>query len=99
MPYGCDEQSFGRVLVAEVPGLEWPLSVTELPETPIIIDLIEFCARAVGEPIQGAYHQYYRHYHLSWDREAGLEHFVTDVNTLFRRNALAFELTSSGEPV
>jgi hypothetical protein len=34
---------------------------------------------------------------LSWDREAGLQRFVADVNVLFRRNALAFELTPAGE--
>jgi hypothetical protein len=42
-------------LAAEVPWIEWPLSATETPETPVILDLLEFCARAVGEPIQGVY--------------------------------------------
>src|SRR5450631_2862004 len=55
-PCGCDEQAFRRVLAAEVPWIEWPLSATETPETPVILDLLEFCARAVGEPIQGVYH-------------------------------------------
>lgn len=96
-PCGCDEQSFRRVLAAEVPWIEWPLSATEVPETPVILDLLEFCAKAVGEPVQGAYHSYFRHYHLSWDRESGLERFLADVNMLFRRNALAFELTPAGE--
>jgi len=49
-PCGCDEQAFRRVLAAEVPWIEWPLSATETPETPVILDLLEFCARAVGEP-------------------------------------------------
>ena len=35
--------------------------------------------------------------HLSWDREAGLGRFVADANMLFRRNALAFEITPAGE--
>jgi hypothetical protein len=51
----------------------------------------------VGEPIQGVYHSFFRHHHLSWDREAGLGRFVADVNMLFRRNALAFEITLAGE--
>ncbi len=96
-PCGCDEQAFRRVLAAEVPWIEWPLSSTEAPDTPVILDLLEFCARAIGEPIQGAYHSFFRHHHLSWDREAGLGRFVADVNMLFRRNALAFELTPAGE--
>jgi hypothetical protein len=96
-PCGCDEQSFRRVLMAEVPGIEWPLSATEVPETPVILDLLEFCGRAVGEPIKGRYHSYFGHHHLSWDRDSGLQRFLADVNMLFRRNALAFELTSAGE--
>lgn len=96
-PCGCDEQAFRRVLAAEVPWIEWPLSATETPETPVILDLLEFCARAVGEPIQGVYHSFFQHHHLSWDREAGLGRFVADVNMLFRRNALAFEITPAGE--
>ena len=96
-PCGCDEQAFGRVLGAEVPWIEWPLSPSEVPDTPVILDLLEFCAGAVGEPTQGAYHSFYRHYHLSWDRDAGLARFVADVNLLFRRNAVAFELTATGQ--
>ncbi len=96
-PCGCDEQAFRQVLGAEVPWIEWPLSPNEVPDTPVILDLLEFCASAVGEPIQGAYHSYYRHHHLSWDRDAGLARFVADVNLLFRRNAVAYELTGTGQ--
>ncbi len=96
-PCGCDEQSFARVLAAEVPWIEWPLSVSDAPATPVILDLLEFCARAVGEPIQGSYHPFFQHHHLSWDRDTGLQRFVADVNMLFRRNALAFELAVAGE--
>jgi hypothetical protein len=96
-PCGCDEQAFRRVLMAEVPWIEWPLAPTEAPDTPVILDLLEFCARAVGEPIQGTYHSFFGHHHLSWDREAGLGRFVADVNTLFRRNAVSFELKLTGE--
>jgi hypothetical protein len=96
-PCGCDVQAFRQVLVAEVPGIEWPLSPNVVPDTPVILDLLEFCASAVGEPIQDAYHSYYRHHHLSWDRNAGLSRFLADVNLLFRRNAVAYELTATGE--
>ncbi|MET4177568.1 hypothetical protein ABIB99_008693 [Bradyrhizobium sp. LA6.1] len=95
-PCGCDEQAFSRVMAAEVPWIDWPLSATEVLETPVVLDLLEFCAKSVGEPIQGGYHSFFRHHHLSWDRDAGLAHFVDDVSILFRRNALGFELTSEG---
>ncbi|GEO41175.1 hypothetical protein SAE02_53230 [Skermanella aerolata] len=96
-PCGCDEQSFRRVLAAEVPWVEWPLSPSEVPATPVILDLLKFCAGAVGQPVQESFHEFFRHHHLSWDRAAGLERFVADVNMLFRRNALAFELTPEGQ--
>lgn len=96
-PYGCDAQAFSRVLGAEVPWIVWPLSANEVPDTPIVLDLLEFCASAVGEPIKGSYHSYFGHHHLSWNRGAGLTRFVADVNLLFRRNAVAYELTSIGQ--
>ncbi|QPM90615.1 hypothetical protein PSAL_018540 [Pseudooceanicola algae] len=85
------------MLGAEVPWIEWPLSAGEVPDTPVILDLLEFCAKAVGEPIQGAYHSFHRHHHLSWNRDAGLARFVGDVNLLLRRNAVAYELTAAGQ--
>jgi len=95
-PCGCDEQAFFAVLAAEVPNLKSPYISSELPSTPVILDLLEFCAKAVGEPVQGEYHSYYRHHHLRWDREAGLRRFVADINLLFQRNALAFEFSPTG---
>ena len=96
-PCGCDSHSFGRILEAEIPSIEWPISYSEHPDTPVILDLLEFCASAVGEPIEGSYHQFFGHYHLSWDRESGLAKFVEDVNLLFSRNGIAYELTAEGE--
>ena len=94
---GCDSQSFGRVLGAEIPFVEWPISHSEPPDTPVILDLLEFCASAVGEPIEESFHSFFRHNHLSWDRESGLVKFVEDVNLLFARNGIAYELTAEGE--
>lgn len=96
-PCGCDLQTFQKMLVAEVPWVEWPLSPHTPPDTPVILDLLDFCAAAVGHPIQGDFHGYMRHYHMSWDRPLGLQRFVEDVNLMFARNALAFELTTVGE--
>lgn len=93
---GCDQQAFGQFLQAEVPWIEWPLQRNELPETPVVLDLLEFCAKAVGEPILGSYHSYYGHHHLTWDRAAGLASFVADVNLLFQRNGIAFKLDDDG---
>jgi len=68
-PIGCDSSAFGRLLSAEILSVEWPIdSLTQQPDTPIILDILEFCAKAVGLPIEGAYHSYFRHHHLSWNK-------------------------------
>ena len=96
-PCGCDGHAFGLVLAAEVPSIEWPLSYGELPDAPLILDLLEFCAGAVGLPVEGDFHPFFGHHHVSWDRDEGLARFVRDVNLLFARNAVAFELTPEGQ--
>ena len=94
---GCDTQALGRLLVAEVPWIEWPLPASPVPDTPVILDVLEFCAAAVGEPVQGAFHSYYRHHHLTWNREVGLNRFVAEVNRIFARNGVGYELTPIGQ--
>jgi hypothetical protein len=61
-----------------------------------MLDLLEFCAKAVGEPILGSYHSYHGHHHMAWDRAAGLTSFIADVNLLFQRNGIAFKLDANG---
>ncbi len=97
LPYGTDRRTFAKTLEAEIPWIEWPLRDDQLPDTPVVLDILEFCASAVGRPIPGRYHDYHKHTHLSWDREDGLAQFVTDVNTMFSRNGVAFELTAEGK--
>ena len=93
---GCDWQAFGQVLQAEVPDIDWPVPDRELPPTDVILDVLVFCASAVGEPIKGTYHSFFKHHHLRWDRAAGLARFRSDVNRIFARNSVAYELTAEG---
>lgn len=93
---GCDWHAFGQVLQAEVPGIDWPWPDRELPPTDVILDVLVFCASAVGKPIKGAYHSHFKHHHLRWDRESGLARFRSDVNRIFARNGVAYELTADG---
>lgn len=96
-PCGCDGSAFGRVLTAEVPWSSWPLSHVDPPETPVILDILQFCATAVGVPVEQDFHPFFGHSHLSWDRDAGLTRFVNEVNLLLSRNAVAYELTTEGD--
>ncbi|MEA2097630.1 MAG: hypothetical protein U9P70_00940 [Patescibacteria group bacterium] len=102
---GTDEQSFILALKAEVPNIEWPLKTEEgdhwerapwAPETMVALDLIQFCYYAVANPIQGGYHSFFCHYHLSFDEESGKDSFRDKINTIFRRNGIAFCLENDG---
>lgn len=96
-PCGCDERAFGATLVAEVPWLEWPLQRNELPATPVILDLLEFCAMAVGEKLERSWHSFKDHYHVAWNHEAGLAVLVVEVNRLLARNGIAYEMSAHGK--
>jgi hypothetical protein len=93
---GYDGAMLQLTLAAEIPQIEWPLSPEVVPETPVILDLLEFAAASVGKPIEGYYHSFFRHHHLDFERDEGLARFVADVNFIFARNGLAFDLTCDG---
>jgi len=96
-PCGCDTWKLGLRLKGEIPLLEWPLNYESIPPVESVMDLLEFCAKHVGEPIKDGYHDFMRHYHLSWDHGAGLKIFVGEVNRLFQRNRAAYELSDTGQ--
>jgi hypothetical protein len=93
---GCDSAKLARRLKAEIPELEWPLDTDEAPEIAPMMDLLEFCARNIGEPIKGGWHSYYSHHHLGHDVDAGRAAFRAKLDRLFRRNGVAFEMDENG---
>jgi hypothetical protein len=86
---------------SEIPNLgEKPWYVTaDQPSKLDALDTIEFCWRAVGKPVQGSYHDYFDHHHLSFDVEAGRDEFREAVNRIFRRNGLVYDLREDGKIV
>jgi len=96
-PCGYDFTNLKLTIEAEIPNIGLPLSSEEPPETIDALDLLEFVAASVGEPEQGSFHSYYGHHHLSWKRDEGLARFVADVNRIFSRNGIAFELSEEGQ--
>jgi hypothetical protein len=63
----------------------------------VILDILEFCAKAVGWPSRGRWHDYPKHTHIAgWDREQGLAQFLGEVNVILARGGIAFELTAEG---
>ena len=105
---GTDENAFSQALKAEIPDIEWPLQIRKnqdhyspdaklyAPDTFVILDLIQFCYIHVSKPIQGGYHSYFKHYHLSFDAEMGRYDFRETINRIFSRNGIGFELEEDG---
>jgi hypothetical protein len=98
-PCGANQDDFSLALRAEIPEIEWPLQGQSVPPTLAALDLLEFCHRAVARAIQGSYHGFFRHHHLTFDPQAGQETFCANINRVFARNELAYELTPRGEVV
>jgi hypothetical protein len=109
---GCDEGALAASVIAEMPGLTWPLVVNTdveegfetriepfAPPTMIILDFVEYIHATVAKPIPGKYHDYFRHHHLTFDQEEGRNEFRALVNRLFSRNGVAFEMLSNGRIV
>ena len=98
-PIGSHESQFLDFLLAEVPSLDRTDLYTDFEgiwSINNLFDTIEFCWNCIGEPIKKSYHQYFQHYHLDFDIDAGREKFCEDINRIFRRNGLVYELTQQG---
>lgn len=93
---GCDYESFSLSLAAEVPGITLPLEINNQPSTFAILDLLEFCHLAVGKPTKNSYHNYWGHYHLGFNSKEGQTDFRDDINRIFSRNGLTYELGADG---
>ena len=109
---GCDTDALAASVIAEMPGLAWPLETMCLveegflsqrepfaPDTLLIMDFIEFIYASVAKPIPGKHHDFFSHHHLTFDQQSGQEEFRSTVNRIFSRNGVAFEMLSTGRIV
>ena len=109
---GCDTDALAASVIAEMPGLAWPLETMCLveegflsqrepfaPDTLLILDFIEFIYASVAKPIPGKHHDFFSHHHLTFDQQSGQEEFRATVNRIFSRNGVAFEMLSTGRIV
>jgi len=85
-PIGANEYMLALAIQAEIPGLSWPLDVTAIPTALVILDLIEFCYEHVAKPTKGSFHDYFDHYHLNYDRDAGRAEFAERANQVLAKH-------------
>ena len=97
---GTNEQSFWDAMVAEIPDLtegQLVLLEDDPPSLLVVMDMIEFCWNSVGKPERLDFHKFQRHHHLRFDEEAGKNEFRENINLMFQRNQIAYELTAEGK--
>ena len=68
----------------------------ETPSVYDILDLIHFCWKTVGKPRKAGRHPFFAHDHLVFDEEAGKGEFRDTIETILRRNALAYQIETNG---
>jgi hypothetical protein len=95
---GTDLSRLGGTMKAY--GIIWPHNVDRdnPPTDGQVFDLLEFSYEFIAEAKDPSYHSYMSHSHYGYDRESGRAKFTQDVNRMFERNGMAFEL-KDGEVV
>lgn len=100
IPIGSDESAIESAFQSEFPSMKWPLHLNDMPDTLSVLDAVEFFYRYISKPIRKEYHPFFKHHHIiSFDQDAGRQEYLNDVNRLFRRNSLAYELLEGGRVV
>jgi AbiJ N-terminal domain 4 len=97
-PTGTDLRAFRNALIAHrLYDVYGPCE--EPPTTMEILDLIEFAHEKIAEPRQESYHGFFGHYHLGFAQAEGRTSFQNEINLIFERNGIAFELRETGQIV
>jgi hypothetical protein len=70
------------------------LNARQVPQTPVALDVIDFAARYIAEPVKRYQHSEVQHEHLEFDQLAsrvrGQRKFRNDVDLILARNGIAF---------
>jgi len=95
---GSDQDQFYGALQGEHPEIETPLNPNTPPPTVPALELIEFCHRRVSKPLSVEDHPFFKHAHYgNFSKEEGQTEFTKEINTIFRRQRLAYELQADGQ--
>lgn len=95
-PTGTDTSALRNALAAHrlFNFVDYPAN---LPTTPEVLDIIEFGYERIAEPRRRDFHGFFGHYHLEFAQAEGRAGFREEINRIFERNGIAFELTETGQ--
>ena len=93
---GCDRSAFYLALRGDLPTIELPMRPGDAPTVLDALDLVEFLHSHASEASERDRHGFYPHAHLKFNRPAGQARLRDQVNRLFLRNRLAYELSPDG---
>jgi hypothetical protein len=94
-PTGTDTHALREALGAHLlydpfgPGVPAPTTLE-------LIDLTEFANEKIAEPYRAGHHGFFDHYHLVFNQDEGRARFRAEINRIFERNGIAFELREDG---
>jgi hypothetical protein len=97
MVYACDREGLVATTRAEIPDLDYGSYPQPLPPTLAILDLLELMYRYASKPSERAYHSYFEHQHLRFDRAAGRHELRETINRLLARSGSVYELDERGQ--
>ena len=90
---GCDSSrlfgAFGAYKI--IWPAEW-LKSEQIPEDGLVFDMLEFSFEHIALPNAEYHHSYWGHHHYSYDRKAGRVKFTEEINRIFERHGMAFEM-------
>ncbi len=96
---GCDRarldtmaKAYGVILPTDQASYSRRREDEPVPQDGQVFDLIEFSYEHISEPTAHDYHSFFSHSHYSYNQETGRQKFEHEVNRLFERNGMAFQL-------
>ena len=98
-PVTIDERSFWDAMVGEIPDLTEAQNILYEADPPpllVVMDMIQFCWKSTGKRMVRDHHSDFGHDQLRFDVEVGRREFADQINLIFQRNQLAYELTEQG---
>lgn len=64
----------------------------------VTLDFIEFCYKNIKEAVQEDFHDFFKHYHLSFNDSKTLQkNFKDKINQIFERNEIVFYINENGQ--